>query len=144
MIIFFYVYRKTRESSYLIEIIVEIHFVNIFKLMILIAIDIVNIKKIFINFRIRTLAINIILKYSTKIRTIYKNIKIIRIVINYSKEKNFQNVKIGEKRSIHNSEIDDSKKRARNVTGMVHRLAYLCIFLHRYGGAAFVLRHQPD
>jgi hypothetical protein len=31
-----------------------------------------------------------------------------------------------------------------SVTGMVHRSAYLCIFLHRYDGAAFVLRHQPD
>jgi hypothetical protein len=61
---FFYVYRKIRKSFYLIEIIVEIHVVNIFKLKILIAIDIVDIKKIFIDFRIRTLVINIILKCS--------------------------------------------------------------------------------
>jgi hypothetical protein len=60
MIISFYIYGKTRESSYLIKIIAEIHVVNIFKLKILIAIDIVNIKKIFINFRIRTLVIDII------------------------------------------------------------------------------------
>jgi hypothetical protein len=78
------------------------------------------------------------------IRSKNARLKLKRSVCSIYKEKNFQNVKIGEKRSIHNSEIDDSKKRARNVTGMVHRLAYLCIFLHRYGGAAFVLRHQPD
>jgi hypothetical protein len=49
-------------------------------------IDIVNIKKIFINFRIRTLAINIIPKFNTNIRTIRKNIKIIKIVVNSRKE----------------------------------------------------------
>jgi hypothetical protein len=87
MIIFFYVYRKARESLYLIKIIAEIHVVNIFKLKILIAIDIVNIKKIFINFRIRTLTINIILKFSTNIRAIYKNIKMIKIVVNSRKKK---------------------------------------------------------
>jgi hypothetical protein len=45
VIISFYVYRKARESLYLIEIIVEIHVVNILKLKILIAIDIMDIKK---------------------------------------------------------------------------------------------------
>jgi hypothetical protein len=74
MIIFFYIYRKTREFSYLIEIIVEVHIVNIFKL------------KIFINFRIRTLAINIISEFSTNIRTIRRNIKIIKIVVNSRKK----------------------------------------------------------
>jgi hypothetical protein len=86
MIISFYVYRKARESFYLIEIIVEIHVVNIFKLKILIAIDIVNTEKIFINFRIRTLAINIILKFSMNIRAIRRNIKIIKIVVNFRKK----------------------------------------------------------
>jgi hypothetical protein len=52
IIISFYIYRKARESLYLIEITAEIHVVNILKLKILIAIDIVNIEKIFINFRI--------------------------------------------------------------------------------------------
>jgi hypothetical protein len=46
----------------------------------------VNIKKIFIDFRIRTLAINIIPEFSTNIRTIRKNIKIIKIVVNFRKE----------------------------------------------------------
>jgi hypothetical protein len=87
IIIFFYVYEKARESFYLIEIIVEIHVVNIFKLKILIAIDIVNIKFFFINFRIRTLAINIIPEFSTNIRAIRKNIKIIKIVVNSRKKK---------------------------------------------------------
>jgi hypothetical protein len=86
IIIFFYVYRKTRESFYLIEIIAEIYVIDIFKLKILIAIDIVDIKKIFIDFRIRTLAINIILEFSTNIRAIRKNIKIIKIVINFRKK----------------------------------------------------------
>jgi hypothetical protein len=86
IIIFFYVYEKARKSSYLIEIIAEIHVVNIFKLKILIAIDIVDIKKIFINFRIRTLAINTISKFSTNIRAIRKNIKIIKTVVNFRKK----------------------------------------------------------
>jgi hypothetical protein len=87
MIISFYVYGKARESFYLIEITAEIHVVNILKLKTLIAIDIVNIKKIFINFRIRTLAINIIPEFSTNIRAIRKNTKIIKIVVNSRKEK---------------------------------------------------------
>jgi hypothetical protein len=87
MIIFFYVYRKTRESFYLIEIIVEIHVVNILKLKMLIAIDIVNIEKIFIDFRIRTLVINIISGFSANIRAIRRNIKIIKIVVNSRKKK---------------------------------------------------------
>jgi hypothetical protein len=86
MIIFFYIYRKARELFYLIEIIVEIHIVNIFKLKILIAIDIVNIKKIFIDFRIRMFVINIISEFSTNIRAIRKNIKIIKIVVNSRKK----------------------------------------------------------
>jgi hypothetical protein len=53
IIIFFYIYRKAREFFYLMEITAEIHVVNIFKLKILIAIDIVNIEKIFIYFRIQ-------------------------------------------------------------------------------------------
>jgi hypothetical protein len=52
----------------------------------LIAIDIVNIKKIFIDFRIRTLVINIISEFNTNIRTIRKNIKIIKIVVNSRKK----------------------------------------------------------
>jgi hypothetical protein len=87
MIIFFYVYRKTRESLYLTEIIAEVHVVNTFKSKILIAINIVNTKKIFINFRTRTLAINIIPEFNTNIRTIRKNIKIIKTVVNSRKEK---------------------------------------------------------
>jgi hypothetical protein len=87
IIISFYVYRKARKSPYLTEIIAEIHVVDILKLRILIAINIVNIKKIFIDFRIRTLAINIIPKFSTNIQTIRKNIKIIKIVVNFRKEK---------------------------------------------------------
>jgi hypothetical protein len=87
MIISFYIYRKAREFFYLIEIIAEIHVVNIFKLKILIAIDIVNIEKIFINFRIRTLAINTISEFSTNIRAIRRNIKIIKIVMNFRKKK---------------------------------------------------------
>jgi hypothetical protein len=59
---------------------------NIFKLKILIAINIVNIEKIFINFRIRTFAINIILKFNTNIGAIRKNIKIIKIVVNSRKK----------------------------------------------------------
>jgi hypothetical protein len=86
MIISFYVYGKIRNSFYLIEIIAEIHVVDIFKLKILIAIDIVNIEKIFINFRIRTFSIDIISEFSTNIRGIRKNIKIIKIVINSRKE----------------------------------------------------------
>jgi hypothetical protein len=86
IIISFYIYRTARESFYLIEIIAEIHVVNIFKLKMLIAINIVNIKKIFINFRIRTFAIDIISEFSTNIRAIRKNIKIIKIVVNFCKE----------------------------------------------------------
>jgi hypothetical protein len=87
MIIFFYVYGKARESLYLAEIIAEIHIVNIFKSKILIAINILNIKFFFINFRIRTFAINTIPEFSTNIRAIHKNIKIIKIVINFRKKK---------------------------------------------------------
>jgi hypothetical protein len=47
----------------------------------------VDIKKIFINFRIRTFVINIIPKFSANIRTIRKNIKIIKIVVNSRKKK---------------------------------------------------------
>jgi hypothetical protein len=86
MIMPFYIYGKARESSYLIEIIAEIHVVNIFKLKMLIAINIVNIKKIFINFRTRRFIINIILEFSTNIRMIRKNIKIIKIVVNFRKK----------------------------------------------------------
>jgi hypothetical protein len=86
IIISFYVYRKAREFFYLIEIIIEIHVVDILKLKMLISIDIMNIKKIFINFRIRTFAINIISEFSTNIRMIRKNIKIIKIVINSRKK----------------------------------------------------------
>jgi hypothetical protein len=82
----FYIYRKARKSSYLAEIIAEIHVVNILKLKMLIAIDIVNIKKIFIDFRIRTLTIDIISGFSTNIRTIRKNIKIIKTVVNSRKK----------------------------------------------------------
>jgi hypothetical protein len=53
----------------------------------LIAIDIVDIEKIFIDFRIRTPAINIISEFSTNIRAIRKNIKIIKIVVNSRKKK---------------------------------------------------------
>jgi hypothetical protein len=52
----------------------------------LIAIDIVNIEKIFIDFRIQTLVIDIILGFSTNIRAIRKNIKIIKIVVNSRKK----------------------------------------------------------
>jgi hypothetical protein len=45
-----------------------------------------NIEKIFINFRIRTLAINIIPEFSANIRAIRKNIKIIKIVVNSRKK----------------------------------------------------------
>jgi hypothetical protein len=86
MIISFYIYGKARESSYLIEIIAEIHVINIFKSKMLIAIDIMNIEKIFIDFRIRTFAINTISEFSTNIRAIRKNIKIIKIVVNSRKE----------------------------------------------------------
>jgi hypothetical protein len=86
MIMFFYVYRKTREFFYLIEIIAEIYIVNIFKLKMLIAINIVDIEKIFIDFRIRTLIINIILEFNANIRAIRRNIKIIKIVVNSRKE----------------------------------------------------------
>jgi hypothetical protein len=62
IILLFYIYRKAREFSYLIEIIAEIYIVNILKLKILIAIDIVDIEKIFIDFRIRTFVIDIIFR----------------------------------------------------------------------------------
>jgi hypothetical protein len=52
----------------------------------LIAIDIVNIKKIFINFRIRIFSIDIISEFSTNIQAIRENIKIIKIVVNFRKE----------------------------------------------------------
>jgi hypothetical protein len=83
---FFYVYKKIWEFFCLIEITVEVHVVYIFKLKILIAIDIVDIKKIFINFRIRTLAIDIISGFNTNIRAIRRDIKIIKIVVNFRKE----------------------------------------------------------
>jgi hypothetical protein len=86
MIISFYIYGKIWGFSYLIEITAEIHVVNIFKLKILIAIDIVDIKKIFIDFRIRTLVINIIPEFSANIRAIHKNIKIIKVVVNSRKK----------------------------------------------------------
>jgi hypothetical protein len=86
MIISFYIYRKTREFFYLIEIIVKIHVVNIFKLKILIAIDIIDIEKIFIDFRIRIFVINIISEFSTNIPAIRRNIKIIKIVVNSRKK----------------------------------------------------------
>jgi hypothetical protein len=86
IIISFYIYRKVRKSFYLIKITAEIHIVNIFKSKILIAINIVDIKKIFINFRTRTLAINIIPEFNTNIRKIRKNIKIIKIVVNFRKK----------------------------------------------------------
>jgi hypothetical protein len=53
----------------------------------LIAIDVVNTKKIFINLWNRTLSINIIPEFSTNIRILRKNIKIIKIVINFRKKK---------------------------------------------------------
>jgi hypothetical protein len=83
---FFYIYRKARKSSYLTEIIAEIHIMDILKLKILIAIDIINIEKIFINFRIRTLAIDTISEFSTNIRVIRRNIKMIKTVVNSRKE----------------------------------------------------------
>jgi hypothetical protein len=86
IIIFFYIYGKARKSFYLIKIIAEIHVVNILKLKILIAINIVDTEKIFIDFRIRTLAINIISKFNTNIRAIRRNIKIIKIVVNSRKK----------------------------------------------------------
>jgi hypothetical protein len=49
----------------------------------------VNTEKIFIDFRIRIFAIDIILGFSTNIRAIRKNIKIIKIVVNSRKEKIF-------------------------------------------------------
>jgi hypothetical protein len=83
---FFYVYKKTRKFFCLIETIAEIHVVDIFKSKMLIAIDIVNTEKIFINFRIRTLVINIISEFSANIRAIRRNIKIIKIVVNSRKK----------------------------------------------------------
>jgi hypothetical protein len=46
----------------------------------------VNIEKIFIDFRIRTFVISIILGFSANIRAIRKNIKIIKIVVNSRKK----------------------------------------------------------
>jgi hypothetical protein len=86
MIMSFYIYRKIRKSSYLAEITVEIYVVNILKSKILIAINIVDTKKIFINFRTRTLAIDIISRFSTNIRAIRRNIKIIKTVVNSRKK----------------------------------------------------------
>jgi hypothetical protein len=85
-IISFYIYGKAREFSCLIEITAEIHVVNILKLKILIAINIVNTEKIFINFRIRTFAIDIISEFNTNIRTIRKNIKTFKIIVNSRKK----------------------------------------------------------
>jgi hypothetical protein len=48
-----------------------------------------DIKKKFINFRIRTLVIDIILGFSKNIRAIRKNIKIIKIFVNSRKKKNY-------------------------------------------------------
>jgi hypothetical protein len=81
----FYIYRKA-WASYLIEITAVIHIVNILKLKILIAINIVDTEKIFINFRIRTLAIDIISGFNTNIRAIRKNNKIIKIIVNSRKK----------------------------------------------------------
>jgi hypothetical protein len=78
---------RYKNFFYLIEITAKIYVVNIFKIKILIAIDIVNIEKIFINFRIRTFVIDIISEFSTNIRAIRKNIKIIKIVVNSCKKK---------------------------------------------------------
>jgi hypothetical protein len=86
MIISFYIYGKAREFFCLIKIIAEIYIVNIFKSKILIAINIVDTEKIFINFRIRTLTINIIPEFSANIRAIRRNTKIIKIVVNSRKE----------------------------------------------------------
>jgi hypothetical protein len=86
MVIFFYIYEKARESFYLIEITVEVYVVDILKLKILIAINIVDIKKIFIDFRIRTFVIDIISEFSANIRAIRKNIKIIKIIVNFRKK----------------------------------------------------------
>jgi hypothetical protein len=86
IIIFFYIYGKARGFFYLVEITVEVHVVDIFKLKILIAINIVDIEKIFIDFRIRTFAINIISGFSANIRTIRINIKMIKIVVNFRKK----------------------------------------------------------
>jgi hypothetical protein len=83
---FFYIYRKVREFFYLIKITVEIHTVDIFKLKILIAIDIVNIEKIFINFRIRIFVIDIIPEFKINIRAIRRDIKMIKIIINFRKK----------------------------------------------------------
>jgi hypothetical protein len=46
----------------------------------------VDIEKIFIDFRIRMLIIDIIPEFSANIRTIRKNIKIIKIVVNSRKK----------------------------------------------------------
>jgi hypothetical protein len=62
---------------------------NLFKLKILIGIDIVDIEKIFINFRIRTFAIDTILKFNINIRAIRKNMKIIKIVVIFRKKEMF-------------------------------------------------------
>jgi hypothetical protein len=70
VIIPFYIYRKARKSSCLAEITAEIHVVNTLKSRILIAINIVDTEKIFINFLTRTLAINIIPEFSANIRAI--------------------------------------------------------------------------
>jgi hypothetical protein len=86
MIMSFYIYRKAREFFCLIEITVEVYVVDIFKLKMLIAIDIMDIEKIFIDFRIRTLAIDIIPEFNINIRAIRKNIKIIKIVVNSRKK----------------------------------------------------------
>jgi hypothetical protein len=32
-------------------------------------------------------------------------------------------------------------RKGENTTEIIYRLVYLCIFLHRYGRAALVLRH---
>jgi hypothetical protein len=81
-----YIYGKARGSFCLAEITAEVHVVDIFKSKMLIAIDIVDTEKIFIDFRIRTFVINIIPGFSANIRAIRKNIKIIKIVINSRKE----------------------------------------------------------
>jgi hypothetical protein len=86
IIIFFYIYGKIAESFYLVEIIIEIHVVDVLKLKILITIDVVNIEKIFIDFRNRTFFINTILGFNTNIRIFRKNTKIIKIIINFRKK----------------------------------------------------------
>jgi hypothetical protein len=86
IIISFYIYGIVRESFYLVEITAEVHVVDTLNSKRLIAIDIMDIEKMFIDFRIRTLSIGIIPGFSTNIRAIRKNIKMIKIVVNFRKK----------------------------------------------------------